>query len=611
LQIFKELQRRNVVRVAIGYIVSTWLLMQVADLVLENIGAPEWVMQTIMLVLALGFPVVLFFSWAYEVTPEGIKRESEIDRNQSITHVTGRKLDRAIVAALVIALAYFAYDKFVLDPQRDAALIEAANQAATEPKVVADSDKSIAVLPFVNMSDDKDYFADGLSEELLNLLAKVPDLKVAGRTSSFVFKGKNEDLKAIGNALRVAYVLEGSVRRSGEKLRITAQLIKVEDGFHMWSATYDRQMADIFDIQDEVASAITEALKLQLAPEAGRLTDSPEAYALYLKALALAIVDQPGDILNGLELLDQAIAIDPTFAKAYELQAQFHWSSGGWVVDNPLAQAATFNAASKALELDPSLAAAQTFAVIASPNWTWQSVSKLEQLVTAQPNYVGALVATSYSLTGSGYFNDALKLADRIIELEPQASLGYRRKGQVLLAMGRRQEAHLALEKAIELGNVIAFSDIGMNLLISGDDEQAIPYLQAFSDATGSKLESVRDFIEYARDPQNGKAFLDEFIEQTALNATDILGRITPYIWYLAFGYVDDYWQAIDSLNDGETGWTNSDMLENTGISHADSGFRQHPRYLQKAAEDGMLELWEERGPPDHCKKLDDSWVCE
>ena len=189
MQLFEELQRRNIFRVTIGYIVSSWLLVQVADLLTENIGSPEWVMQTIMLVLALGFPVVVFFSWAYEVTPEGIKRESEVDRSESVTHLTARKLDRAIMLTLVIALAYFAYDKFFM--------VEPGTQANTEQAAVernaAETNQSIAVLPFVNMSDDagNEYFSDGLSEEILNLLAKIRDLKVIARTSSFAFKGKN------------------------------------------------------------------------------------------------------------------------------------------------------------------------------------------------------------------------------------------------------------------------------------------------------------------------------------------------------------------------------------------------------------------------------------
>lgn len=266
MQLFKELQRRNVFRVAIGYVVSGWLLAQVADLVLENIGAPDWVMQTILLVLALGFPVVLFLSWAYEVTPEGIKRESEVDRIQSTTQVTGRKLDRAITGLLVIALAYFAYDKFVLSGDREAALVEATMQSATEQAASTDlsteSSKSVAVLPFAALSSGEDdgYFADGLTEEILNSLAALPELLVTARTSSFHFKDLNLPVPEIAATLGVDNVVEGSVRRSGNQLRITAQLIRAADGFHLWSQTYDRTMDDVFAVQEDIATSIAETL---------------------------------------------------------------------------------------------------------------------------------------------------------------------------------------------------------------------------------------------------------------------------------------------------------------------------------------------------------------
>jgi TolB-like protein len=270
LQLFKELQRRNVFRVAIGYVVSSWLLAQVADLVLENIGAPDWVMQTILLVLALGFPVVVFFSWAFEVTPEGIKRESEVDRSQSTTQVTGRKLDRAITGVLVIALAYFAYDKFVLSGDREAALIEAATKTATKQATSADvsteTGTTIAVLPFAAMSSGEDdgYFADGLTEEILNSLAALPELLVTARTSSFHFKDMNLPIPEIAATLGVDNVVEGSVRRSGNQLRITAQLIRAADGFHLWSQTYDRTMDDVFAVQEDIATSIAETLNVLL-----------------------------------------------------------------------------------------------------------------------------------------------------------------------------------------------------------------------------------------------------------------------------------------------------------------------------------------------------------
>ena len=241
MSLFNELKRRNVVKVTIAYIVMAWLVMQVADVVLNNIEAPGWVFSVIMLLVGLGLPFAILFSWAFELTPEGLKLEKNIDRSQSITHETGRKLDFIIIGVLVVALGYFAIDKFVLDASRDAALVEATTQAVAEQvaaeAVPAESDKSIAVLPFVNMSDDasNEFFSDGLSEELLNLLAKVPELRVAARTSSFSLKDKELQIAEIGEILKVAHVLEGSVRKAGNQVRITAQLIHVEDGYHLWS----------------------------------------------------------------------------------------------------------------------------------------------------------------------------------------------------------------------------------------------------------------------------------------------------------------------------------------------------------------------------------------
>ena len=277
-------------------------------------------MQSIMLILALGFPVVLFFSWAYEVTPEGIKLESEIDRSQSITHVTGRKLDRAIVAVLVIALGYFAFDKFVLDPQRDAALVEAVSQAVREqttiePEAVTTSGNSIAVLPFVNMSSDEEqeYFSDGLSEELLNLLAKIPELHVAARTSSFSFKGKNLEVPEIASRLKVAHVLEGSVRKHGNQLRITAQLIQADNGYHLWSETYDRQLDNVFQIQEDIASAVVDALRITLLGEVPRTRKTdPAAYQLFLEGQYLKRQISKDSLLRAIEAFKQAVEIDPT-----------------------------------------------------------------------------------------------------------------------------------------------------------------------------------------------------------------------------------------------------------------------------------------------------------
>jgi TolB-like protein len=220
----KELSRRNVFRVGIAYVVVCWLIAQVAELALASFDAPGWVIKTILLVLVLGFPLALFFAWAYELTPEGLKKEKEVDRSRSITAKTGRKLDFVIIGMLTVGLLFVVIDNYFLDE----------SAPAQEDGVAAL--RSIAVLPFVNMSNDPDqeYFSDGISEELLNLLAKIPAFRVAGRTSSFAFKGRSEDMRLIGESLGVQTILEGSVRKSGDRVRITAQLVKTDDGFHLW-----------------------------------------------------------------------------------------------------------------------------------------------------------------------------------------------------------------------------------------------------------------------------------------------------------------------------------------------------------------------------------------
>jgi TolB-like protein/tetratricopeptide (TPR) repeat protein len=339
LQLFQELQRRNVFRVAIGYIVSSWLLAQVADLVLENIDAPDWVMQTIMLLLALGFPVVVFFSWAYEVTPEGIKRESDIDRSQSITAITSRKLDRAIVAVLIVALAYFAYDKFILDPQRDAKLVQDMEQARVEQKV-ADLNVSeekittregppmVAVLPFVSASlgGDSEFFATGMHDDLLTQLAQLQSIRVISRTSVLEYRDAVRNIREIGMALGADAILEGGVQSAGEKIRINVQLIDARTDQHLWAQTYDRVLSveNIFEVQTEIARAITSALQATLTVQDDtQLTVLPTknmaAYRAYHRAMEIR--DAPSVSEYDPEAfrlaLEEAVALDPTFTRAW------------------------------------------------------------------------------------------------------------------------------------------------------------------------------------------------------------------------------------------------------------------------------------------------------
>jgi len=322
-----ELKRRNVFRVAAAYIIVAWLIMQAGDTLAPALRLPDWINSALAFFLILGFPLALFFAWAFEMTPDGVKREKDVDRSQSITHVTGQKLNYTIIALLLVALGYMAWDKFIqqgsesLSRQSTEHIAKAGEDVTPTP----DQAQSIAVLPFVDMSagGDNAYFSDGLTEELLNMLAKISELKVAGRTSSFAFKGKDEDLRSIGEKLNVTSILEGSVRKDDtrNRVRITAQLINANDGYHLWSETYDRDLGDIFAIQEEIAREVAEALRVTLLGEDVERLESVAStqistYELYLQGRQ--------DINNGgyealnraVNKFQQALAVDPGYTPA-------------------------------------------------------------------------------------------------------------------------------------------------------------------------------------------------------------------------------------------------------------------------------------------------------
>ena len=306
----------------IAYAVTSWLLIQVTDILLESFGAPPWVMQTMFVVLGVGFVITLFFAWAFELTPEGVKKEKDVDRSQSIVQHTGQKLNYTIIALLVLALGYFSWDKFVVQPRDVAKTTAAENAIETE---ALEETHSIAVLPFVNMSEDSsnEYFSDGLSEEVLNILAKIKEMRVAGRTSSFAFKGKDDDLRTIGEKLNVQSILEGSVRKdeARNRVRITAQLVNVEDGYHLWSETYDRDLDDIFAIQEEIARKVADALKVTLLGEdeariAAQAVTDLSAYDLYLRGLEQLNKFSFAALNEARTLFTRAIEQDPNYLPA-------------------------------------------------------------------------------------------------------------------------------------------------------------------------------------------------------------------------------------------------------------------------------------------------------
>ncbi len=611
MSFIKELKRRNVIRVAVAYVIVAWLLLQVSDTLVPALHLPEWFHSGIALLLILGFPLAMIFAWAYELTPEGLKKEKDVDRSASVTHITGRKLDFAIIAALVLALVYFAYDEFVIEP---------AQESDSAPEIIATEDQqSIAVLPFVNMSSDpeQEYFSDGLSEEILNLLAKVPELKVIGRTSSFSFKGKNEDLRIIGQALGVTTLLEGSVRKSGDRVRITAQLIDVSDGAHIWSETYDRTMTDIFAVQDDVAAAIIDALQIHIGtkPTRGRPTENTAAYALFLKARAS---------LNMYEFRDaeavllQVIELDPNFAEAYELLAFSYWYlAGGYGVKAAEAQKLTGEAAAKALALDPDLVLAN--ALFATGNVETYSflgsIEGFERAVREEPSNPATLNALSYNLMAAGYFREALPIAERFVDLEPLLPAAHYILFANLYAVGRTSEAVAALEVADQLGATSAKWMLGEVTLVEKQDDIAIAHFEAWLQQYGYPDSSwVRELVTGARDPATGQAYLDRRIPQIVASMPEeeaYSWQQSLTKWYLFFGFLDRYFESILDLDLTDSAWTDSDIPLSIGTIFRRLGFTAHPKYLEVAELLGIVAVWEQRGPPDFCEKVDGQWVCE
>jgi len=310
---WNELKRRNVVRVAVAYVLVAWVGLQVVDFALEIISAPHWILQISALLAAIGFPAVLVFAWVYEVTPEGVKRETEVDRSKSIAPQTGRKLDRAIIGILVLVVITLCVRLFIMPGVTPSAPV-AENAGGA----------SIAVLPFEDYSENKDqeYFSKGIAEEILNLLAKTNSLRVAARTSSFAFASDDTDIRDIGRKLDVATVLEGSVRKAGPTIRITAQLIDVDSGYHLWSETYDRDFTDIFRIQDEIAASIIGSLKEHLlgvddVAVVSERSANVDAYSAYLIGRERMALRTREDIVAGREQFEVALAIDPDFAPAH------------------------------------------------------------------------------------------------------------------------------------------------------------------------------------------------------------------------------------------------------------------------------------------------------
>jgi adenylate cyclase len=488
LSFFNELKRRNVFRVGIAYAVVGWLLIEVASVILPTFKAPEWVMQVFVSLVVLGFPLALIFAWAFELTPDGVKRESEVDRTASIRPKTGKKLDRVIIGVLIVALAYMGFDKLVLDPSRDAELVEATRQAVAEegadqsiePAVTEDIAPSIAVLPLVNMSDDpsNEYFSDGISEELLNLLAKIPELRVTSRSSAFTFKNQNLEIPEIAKRLNVAHILDGSVRKSGNQVRITVQLIEAQSDTHLWSDTYDRTLDDIFAIQDEIAATVVTQLKIKLLGAAPTVqkTDTT-AYELVLQARHLAN-QVSADVLGAIiDLYRRALEIDPEYSTAWgELSVVLGQQrlNGQKPIDQIYAEVR--EAATRALSIDPDNAMANASMaefMLLYDHQLAEGSAYIKKALELGPTDPTVLKTAWQYLRALNRYEDALAVTKYLVRTEPEDSVNHANQAWSYWYLKRMDEAVNSFYRVLKLSPDSALAHFGIGAALIHKSELA------------------------------------------------------------------------------------------------------------------------------------------
>ena len=619
-----ELKRRNVVRMAGLYLVGAWLTTQVAATVLPLFGAPGWMARSIIVVLGIGFVPALVVAWVFELTPDGLKRDAEVPAEQSIAPQTARRMERMFLLLLALALGFFAFDKFVLAPRRDEALVAATTRTikaeTSAGRKAPISEKSIAVLPFVNMSADKDneYFSDGIAEEILNALAHVDDLKVAGRTSSFHFKGRNESLTSIGETLGVAHVLEGSVRKQGGKVRITAQLIRVQDGYHQWSETYDGDLQDVFALQERIARAITEKLQVTLSGEqAQQLVDAgtrnTQAYALYLQASAIFDRRDGEHMPEAVEKLEQAIALDPSYARAYSRLAAVHailpTYTGGNVAKS---REQVRTNARRAIELEPRLAEPWAAMGMASPlggSGLIESRQYFERALQLDPDDITTNFWFGLTLVRSGYNRAGLERIEHALAVDPMVPNVMRWRGVLYLRNGDIDGAEQFLKRAQAAGLRLAGRELGEIAFRRGDVALARRSWQAGSRAIldelppGSNEVMARAlFGGNASDRERGVAIIDAHLA----SHPSVVPGMLPF-WLAQLGHGADAMELERTRVNND----NSDFLALL-FSPAGKPLRELPEFPGYLSAKGFPALWDKYGAPDMCRKVGDGdYVCD
>lgn len=540
MSLFSELRRRNVFRVALLYVVASWLIMQVADVGISLLGLSVATGRLIFLLLVIGFPLFLLFSWAYEITPEGLKKESEVKRDESITAITAKRLNTAVIVLLVLSLGALIADRLIPE---SAAPDDAV--ATTAPVTDAAPQQSIAVLPFVNMSADQEneYFSDGLSEELLNLLAKIPELQVAARTSAFTFKGSDASIGEIALKLKVAHVLEGSVRKSGNEIRITAQLIDASNGYHLWSQTWDRTLDDVFAIQDDIAAAVVDALKVTLLGEVphARVTD-PQAYSLYLQSKAASNRHSKDGFEEAQALLTQALAIDPEYAEAWvELGTVQTNQTGSGYVPEAEGFVRARASAERALKIDPGNARAMSNLAWLAMYADWDFMRAAELLSEARRREPGnPSILNAYAVLHGifGRRDSMISLYQEALVSDPLAMSVLGNLAGSFLGTNRLDEMAELVER---MRQIDAESDTikwmnGLYQYGAGNAEAALDQFQALGGRFGT-LGSALALYDLGRDQESDAAL--RILTETGDSPVQVA---------IAYAYREDFDTALDWL---------------------------------------------------------------
>jgi len=612
MSLFSELKRRNVFRVAIAYLVASWLLLQVTDIIVPILELPASAPKLILLIIAIGFIPVVIFAWAFELTPEGIKRESEIDPALSVTHHTAKKLDYVTIALLIAVAGLVAVNRFLPGERQETADVVAETPAVV-PQDKNPDEISIAVLPFVNMSADADneYFSDGISEELMNVLVKVNSLRVASRTSAFSFKGKDTPIPEIARELKVNNILEGSVRKSGQRVRITAQLIDVSTDKHLWSETYDRELTDIFDIQAEISNAIVSALKVALKVEdqqavshAQQLTDNAEAYELYLRGRYLWRKRGEENLRAAVPLFEQAIALDPDFARAHEALASTWdvmtaWSKQPLTETLPLAE----TSARRALELDPTLSEAHAvLADAALIQGDYPGVIRhYETALKNEPKNAQTREWYAEVMVDLGYLRTALQLNREALELDPASPAVNYNAVSISLVNKDFDRAYAHFPTVRDMLVSRPFDPNIAEFLSRVSQEELQHYIDAYADGGGQRY---MDCIAFA----SGQGREQSAAEQNS-QLEGLTGNPPAHIRCLIhMGRVDE---AMDLFEQSVKLYT-TNIREAWYPGEQSTVIRQSPRFREILNETGLAAFYLEYGLPDLCHPVgENDFACD